>query len=296
MNKMSLLALIVALCALGLSYFQSPAHQAAKQESAYEHVMRTGILRCGYVIDPPHVIKDPNNGQISGVIPDLINEAGKLLQIKIDWAEEVGWGNTVEALRSHRVDAICTDYWMEPLEGRYVGYTMPLYFAGLAPYVRTNDTRFDKEFSKINDPAITIATTDGDVTNYIAQMSFPKSKIFSMPNMTDVSTNLLNVMTGKADIAFADIAVARRFEKNNPGALKRLMPDQPFMVFPATIALPQGDVALKTMLDSALTQLLYSGFTDRTLDHYNVPDNVTYRTAHPYRQSEQKREIPQESH
>ncbi|MDR3425225.1 MAG: transporter substrate-binding domain-containing protein [Alphaproteobacteria bacterium] len=282
--KNFLLVIVAVVIALFVQNFvlHKETLNTAKMETTYERVMRTGVLRCGYVIDPPHVVKDPNTGNLSGVIVDTMNEAGKLLQIKVDWSEEVGWGNTVEALRSGRIDAICTDYWMEPLEGRYVGYTMPLYYGALFPYVRANDARFDNGVAAANDPSVTVSTTDGEVTNFIVQMDFPKAKVLSMPNMTDAGQNLLNVSTGKADIAFEDATTGIRFDKNNPGKVKRLDPDHPLLVFPATIALPQGDLALKTMLDSALTQLVNSGFVNKMLDKYGVPPNVSFRVSHPF--------------
>ncbi len=280
MNKLSFLALAVALVALGVSL--SPQTQNAQQETAYERVIKSQTLRCGYVIDPPHVVKDPNSGAVSGIIVDTVNEAGRLLQIKVEWAEEVGWGTSVEALRSGKVDAVCTDYWMEPLEGRYVGYSMPLYYSAVSPFVRADDSRFDKDIKAIDDPSVTISTTDGEIPAYIAQTDFPKAKLLSMPNMTDISQNLLNVATKKADVTFVDVVIGKRFEKTNPGKLKRLAPERPLFVFPVTILLPQNDLALKTTLDSAFTQILNSGFIDKTLTKYGFPPDVVFRATQPY--------------
>jgi ABC-type amino acid transport substrate-binding protein len=211
-----------------------------------------------------------------------MNEAGKLLGLKVMWTEEVGWGNTVEALTSGRVDAICTDYWMEPLEGKYVGYSMPLYYAGVGIYVRADDHRFDDNLQVLNDPAVNVSTTDGEMNGVIAEEDFPKAKIVSMPNMTDGIQNLMNVATGKADVTFPDAMLGLRYSRNNPGKLKNLVPDHPIRAFPATIALPQGDLALKTTLDSAFVQLLYGGFVNKTLAKYDMPPTAVYRVARPY--------------
>ncbi len=270
------------LGAYALGALKPAASDSPIQESVYQRVMRTQTIRCGYVVDPPHVMKDANTGAMSGAIVDILNEAGKLLALKIDWTEEVGWGNTVEALKSGRIDAICTDFWMEPLEGKYVGYTMPLYYAGVGIYVRADDHRFDNNLAAISDPAITVSTTDGEMNGVIAQEDFPKAKILSMPNMTDVTQNLINVATGKADVTFPDTMMGWRFEQSNPGKLKNLVPDHPVRAFPATIALPQGDLALKTTLDSAFVQLLYGGFVVKTLEKYHMPADAVYRVARPY--------------
>ena len=222
---------------------------------------------------------------MSGTIVDIMNEAGKLLKLKVDWTEEVGWGTTVEALRSGRIDAICTDYWMEPIEGRYVGYTMPLYYGAMTVYVRADDHRFDGGIGALNDSSAILSATDGEMAGFVAQMFFPKTKIFSVPNMTALSQNLLNVATGKADFAFPDTMTGLLFERNNPGKVRRLMPD-PLFLFPVTIALPQGDVAIKTMLDTALAMLMNGGIVNKTLDKYGLSANATHRVARPY-------EVPQ---
>ncbi|MDD5586962.1 MAG: transporter substrate-binding domain-containing protein [Alphaproteobacteria bacterium] len=267
---------------LGARYLAGENGGKAARETAYERVMRTKTLRCGYVVDIPHVTKDPATGALSGVIVDVMNEAGRLLKLKVDWAEELGWGTTVEALRSGRVDAVCTDFWMEPLEGSYVGYSMPLYYGAMVVYVRADDHRFDGGLEAVNDPAVTVSVTDGEMAGFVVQEYFPKAKVLSMPNMTDVGQNLLNVASGKADVVFVDAMTGLRYERNNPGKLKRLTPDKPLLIFPATIALPQGDVALKSTLDSALAQLLNGGLVNKALEKYKLPADVTYRAAKPY--------------
>ncbi|MDR4509171.1 MAG: transporter substrate-binding domain-containing protein [Candidatus Brocadiaceae bacterium] len=40
--------------------------------------------------------------------PDCNKEIGKKLQLKIEYIEEVGWDSMIEAIKSKRVDLICT--------------------------------------------------------------------------------------------------------------------------------------------------------------------------------------------
>ena len=60
---------LIAMALLSSSAF------AADKESAYERVLRTGVLRCGYIAYPPHLIVDPATGTISGISHDIIEEA-----------------------------------------------------------------------------------------------------------------------------------------------------------------------------------------------------------------------------
>ncbi len=279
--------LLAALCGIaggqiGLWLMKSEPEGLPKKETAYERVIRTQTLRCGYVMHPPHVAKDPTTGKLSGAIVDILNEAGRLLNIKVDWTEEVGWGNSVESLQSGRVDAICTDYWMNPVEGRYVGYSMPLYYETVVAYGRADDRRFIRNLDAVNDISVTVSATDGSINGIIAQQDFPMAKISWLPNMTADLQVLTEVESGKADIAFVPVQDGLRYAQANPGKLINLTPDRPLRAFPVTIALPQSDTALKTMLDSAFVQMLYGRFVDKTLDKHGMPADAVFRVARPY--------------
>ncbi len=255
---------------------------ASIKESAYDRVMRTKTFRCGYVVHPPHVIKLSGSDKPSGVVVDVMNETGRLLDIKIDWAEELGWGTTVEAMRSGRVDGICTDFFVNPIEGRFVNYSIPFYYEAMGVYVRADDHRFDANLQTLNDPAVSFSASDGGLNYFIVTQDFPKAPIHSLPNMTGLGTNLLDVATGKADATISTTLDGVTFDRFNKGKLRNLTLETPIRAYAATIALPQGDDALKTMIDSALIQLLYGQFVNQTLDKYNLPPEGIYRVARPY--------------
>ena len=77
---------------------------AGDKESAYDRVIRTGVLRCGYFVWAPHFSVNMKDGKKSGVYYDIIEELGKSLNLKIDWSYEYTLGQQVEALK-HKADA-----------------------------------------------------------------------------------------------------------------------------------------------------------------------------------------------
>ncbi|MDR3425756.1 MAG: transporter substrate-binding domain-containing protein [Alphaproteobacteria bacterium] len=105
----SLLALVVALAALGKVYTNHAASQSqtAHKETAYERVIRTRTLRCGYALWPVVEDIDPTTKVLKGTAPDFANALAAKLDIKIKWVQEVIWGEQVEALNSGKIDAIC---------------------------------------------------------------------------------------------------------------------------------------------------------------------------------------------
>src|ERR1700722_20209029 len=60
------------------------------KESAYDRVMRTQTIRCGYVLRTPLLVKDPNTAQLSGLFYEYVENLGKALHLKIEWSEEMG--------------------------------------------------------------------------------------------------------------------------------------------------------------------------------------------------------------
>ncbi len=267
---------------LALICFAFPA-LAAERKSAYDRVMERGTLRCGYVAYAPAILIDPNTKEMSGIVHDVMEETGKLLNIKIEWAAEVGWGDTVEAIQSGRVDAICVGFWQNPAEGKLLGFTIPLWYSAVNAFVRNDDARFDKDLSALDAPDIKVATSDGEMAGIIARQDFPRAQILSLPNMTDVTQQLLAVNTKKADVTFVENYLAKDFLANNPGSLKSLTTQKPLRVFGNTIAIPQDDVRLQSMLNSAFVQILNSGQMDKILDRYEKHPGSFYRVAPPYK-------------
>src|SRR5271167_4377726 len=82
--------------------------QAQQKESLYDRVIRTGKIRCAYVIYYPDCIKDPNTGKLSGIGIEAIELIAKKLGLTAEWTEEVGWGTMMEGLQTGRYDLIAS--------------------------------------------------------------------------------------------------------------------------------------------------------------------------------------------
>lgn len=157
--------------------------QISAHENAYDRMMRSNELRCGYILYEPMVRKDPNTGAFSGIAVEITEAIGKALNIKIKWAEEVAWGTAVEGLRSNRYDALCIGFWRLPAEGKFLYYTQPFAYSLLNIIVRADDTRFDHDTTALNAPAIRLISTDGMEATRIAGRDFPRARLIELPNM-----------------------------------------------------------------------------------------------------------------
>lgn len=272
---------ILSLVLLSLSI---PAWANDIKESAYDRVMKTQTIRCGYGVAPPYVVKDINSGEVSGLFIDIVNEMGKSLNLKIDWAQEIAWDQMVLALNSKKVDAICSGLWVAASRGRSVAYTHPLIFNAVDIFVRKEDKRFDNHPEKINDPAITIAVDDGGLAEEIAKNDFPLAKILRSPQMSPATDLLMNVITKKADVTFNNASYISEFEEMNPNTLRSVKMERPIRFYHNSLAVDIHELELREMLNSAIIELESAGKIGKILDKYSSKDypDTLYRTAKPY--------------
>ncbi|QQR68969.1 MAG: transporter substrate-binding domain-containing protein [Alphaproteobacteria bacterium] len=250
---------------LGLSGQAQPVAAKAK-ESAHDRVIRTGTLRCGYALLPVLLERDPNTGAFSGVYHTLVQEVGRQTGLKIEWTEEVGFANAFDGLKSGRYDALCSPFTPTPGRARVAEFTMP--FAALPYYMysRADDRRFDRDYSKVNHPEVKVAFLEGEMAQTVQKEDFSNATGVSLTNMTDYSQVLLQVATGKADVAMTEPMVADLFIAKNPGKLQRV-PGAPVRMEPFGLVVPVGESALKSLLNTTIETMIAVGFVEKTLAH-----------------------------
>jgi polar amino acid transport system substrate-binding protein len=261
-----LLSIIASITTIYI--YPSVKSPISKSETAYERIIRTQSIQCGYVPFVPNVMKDPNTGQISGMDYEITEALGHKLGVKIVWTDEVGWATVVPGLKTGKYDAVCNADWVNPTEGREAYFSRPYYFQPLFVVTRADDTRFDKDIDAINDAGIKIASMDGDNPRFIAEEDFPKAQVFTLPDMSGMPQVFESVATGKADITFSDAYSLGDYVEHNPGKLKLTQLDHPVRIYPVGFVLPMGDERLRAMINTAMDELIYSGQIDKILKRY----------------------------
>ncbi|MFA6279250.1 MAG: transporter substrate-binding domain-containing protein [Bdellovibrionales bacterium] len=262
-TQIALTVLLSAAVAFGVVKYAVPAATSAThKETAYERVMRTGVLRCAYAPYPEFMSKDVTTNKLSGFYYDVMEEIGKRLSLKIEWTEEVGFGVAFEGLKTNRYDAVCINLSATPGRARAAEFTHPILFAPYYAYARANDTRFDGALSKINDPAITAVILEGELGQAVKEEDFPKAQMLSLPNFTDVSQSFVNVAMGKADITMAEPQAGDVYMAHNPGKIKRIE-SAPLRMQSIGISVGTGEEALKSLLNTTIDSLHSTGYIER---------------------------------
>lgn len=280
---LAVIACIVAVASIGFSLWTLRTPSAiGKSNDQSALIFSRGTLRVGYVSYPPGCIKDPNTGELSGVFVDVLEEAAENLGLKVEWTEEVGWGTMIEGLKADRYDLIGSPVWANSTRASKVDFTHPLFYSGIGAYVRSNDARFDESLNGIDSKDLRIATIDGEMSDIIASQDFQNAEKVSLPQLSDNSQLLLNVVDGKADVAFVEPYIAGLFLKSHPGSLKNITFDQPLRVFPNCMMLRQENIALRRALDVAIMELINVGRVNELLEKYAGGESYFYPTVKSY--------------
>lgn len=236
---------------------------AADKESAYERVIRTGTIRCGYMLWSPILSKDAETGAFSGVGYDVMTEVAKRLGMKIDWTEEAGMDVILQGAQNGRYDMVCTPLYANSSRGKISYFSTPLYFSPVYVVTRANDNRFDKDQAVLNDPQYKLAMLDGEITAILGPQHFPKVTPHNIPQLQGYSFVLKDVDLGKADATIADIMTVMDYNKNNVEKLKFL--SKPLAVNAVAFPLPR-DGDFKQMMDTVFHEMIYDGWFENLLD------------------------------
>jgi len=275
-------AIVAGVVAFGVTGIRGD-NSATSGDSAYGTVVSSKTIRCGYVPYPPGLIKDPNTGEMQGIFADAIEASAADLGYTIDWTEEVGWGTMIEGLDAGRYDAICSPVWANSTRAQFAEFTQPLFYSGIGVYVRANDDRFDGNLSAINDDGVTLATIDGEMTSIIADQDYPAAQRAALPQNSDVSQVLLNVLENKADVTFVEPYIAEEFMASRPESLRNISSDRPVRIFPNTMMVAKGNYELKGLMDVMIAEMANSGRLDRLISEYDIGSGTFYPAALPYR-------------
>jgi ABC-type amino acid transport substrate-binding protein len=285
-HLLTLAASVIIAFLLIQSYL--PRGQAvASQESVYERVLRTGVIRCGYRSWEPNVVKDPNTGELSGIVYDVTMEMAKRLSLKVDWVEELGATDFITALQTERIDLMCYGIWPSAPRARGVDFVAPIYFDVVQPFVQIGERRFDNNVAAINDPTVVVGVIDGSPGSAIAKVDFSNAKIAALTEMHNGADLFLELATGKVDVIFSDLYSAHRYMALHPNKIRQVLTEQPIRIYGASMAIKKNQEALKSMLFYTLEEMRYAGVIEKIIQKHEKYPGSFYRTAKPYQSAKE---------
>lgn len=252
------------------------------QNVAFNRVMQTRILRCAYVNWAPMLSRDPNTGIVSGVWYEYMNELARSLDMRVEWTQELNASAYPTDMNSGQYDLECTGGWQTAEIGKSAEYTVPMFYFPVVAVVRDGDCRFDQSLAFINDPMIRVVTIDGDLSQSILRSNYSSAFMVNLPKSgNEIERQFTEIESGRADVAFLNLAVAKDYMAQNPGKFKAIT-HMPVQVIPANISVGANEFRLTNMLNTASQNLANSGFMNALLDKYDPNQQAFYRVTRPY--------------
>lgn len=259
-----------------------PAKAPQSQETAFDRVLRTNTLRCGYYTYTPVTIKDPNTGKLTGLSVDMMDYFSEKTGIKVEWTEEVTFGNWVQGLQAGRFDAVCTPVWPDIARARVTKFSKPFLYTDFLPIVRADDARFSDNLEDFNKSDITIGAMDGDTSLTIGKAAFPKAKFSVLPETGDYSVLLQELIEKKIDMVPWERNSAYQFNLRNPGKIKVVKTKEPLGLMPSELAVAPKERDLMDFLNALIEDMQNTGEMKRLLDKWVPVPGIVLYTAKPY--------------
>jgi len=252
-------------------------------KSALDKIIATREIKCGYLVYSPYIRRDPNTGKLSGIFYDMMEQIGKNANLKINWAEEVGFQSIFPSLDNNHFDVFCGGLWPNSTRAMAASFSVPAFYSLITAWVRA-----DSDLKNLEDirhhKDLKIATIDGAIEDLITRADYPDFSRTSLPELSPFAQNAENIITHKADVLFAEPAFMAEFMAKNPGTLRALDPEHPVRIYSNTLAVKRGDFVTKEFLDHAIEEMVYSGQIDKILAHYEPVPNAFPRLAKPYKE------------
>ena len=242
-----------------LSLFILLLSAPAFAESAYDRVMKSGKIRCGYGTADPLIVFDFDKNAPQGVVVDLMENIASKISLELEWPEETGWANMPTALDNGRIDVACSTLWNDPGRGRLVAFTDPVFYTVLHAYVKEGSSFNFQSVEEMNNPDIRISVQDGDFTHHLAKRLFPKAQHIAISSTNAWNDVLTQVTLGKADVVVISNSSIVGFNQNNDIKLTRVELDEPVTVYGNSFAVSIHETALKEVLNTAVRTLIQTG-------------------------------------
>lgn len=277
-----LIVLILTATVSSCNFGTNKNNGSAEKQSLYENVIKSGQIRVGYISYPPSYIVNPDGSQ-SGIFHEVMEEVGKNLGLKINYTKEVTWDGMIQDLKENKVDMIVTGIWPTTQRGKQADFAAPLFYSVVKAYTYYGNNQFDNNLSRINDTKVKISTIDGEMTQIIAAMDFPKAKQVPVTQLGGVPQVLLEIRDKKADVTFVEPYLAMEFMEKNPNSIREIEGVSALRVFPNCMMLPKGEEEFKSTINIALQELINNGYVDKIISKYEKYPHSYYRALPQYK-------------
>lgn len=255
------------------------ARQDRGKSEAFMRVMTFGAVRCGYVPIYPYIYKDSETGAVTGPMSNLMGNAVKTLNYRVDWIEEDAQGDIAASLNEGKYDAFCGVLPnVEGLADR-MSVTKPILEIPYYIYVRVGDDRF-QSLDDVNRPDVTVLEIKDDFSSLIREKHLPNASVLHIPGGSSLNDKLRLFESGRGDVLTYDPMMIFSYQRENPDTIERLN-NLLLERIPIVYATGIYEDGLRDILDLNIYTLNVMDATDSILLEYDIPADILARQPNP---------------
>lgn len=243
--------------------FFLPKQEATAAADRLEEVKKRGVLRCGYMEYPPYIHKDPMSGKVGGVIVDLMQEAARVSELKVEFVYETTWATALDDVNLGRFDVVCGSLWHSTKRAREALITEPWGYAIVTYYknAKTDKTLDNGIFNALDGTyeAMLLTRLYGD-------------RLQTLPDSVSYADSMRSVAQGKYDFMLAEDYVVHEYNKNNPDLPLIRVDDGRRYYMPWVFIVGKNQFGLLHFVNAALKEIRFSGAADEVWRKHNTQE------------------------
>ncbi|HEX6291421.1 MAG TPA: basic amino acid ABC transporter substrate-binding protein [Herpetosiphonaceae bacterium] len=215
---------------------------------------------------PPMESVDRNSNQIVGFDVDLMNEIGKLINIKPEF-QNAAFDTIFTALQSKQFDAVVSSATITDERKKIVAFSEPYIEVGQVVVVRADDTKINGAADLGSGALVGVQT---GTTGEEAAGTEAKVADNNLKRYPTIDLAFAELANNTIDAVVADNPTVANYISQEQYKDKLKIVGEAFTTESYGIAVQQGDTELLNAINAALAQLKENGTIDQLKQKYNI--------------------------
>jgi ABC-type amino acid transport substrate-binding protein len=267
---------LIAIVLSGAAFFKGGSGLSGSTDTLAK-IIRTKQMDVCVAEWPPASIKDAKTGEYTGHDIEAYQMIAKEIGAKIVF-HDTTFGDMPAAIQSGVCD-MGTSLFIKISRASAVDFTQPILYSGDSALVMRGNTRFNS-ISDINKAGVKVAVATGESGNIFATTFLDKATIIPIDvGSSDQARFMLEVSSGRADIAIADTNTITRYADAHPET-QAIFVTKPLDLNPDAFPVRAGDTKLQRFLDNSILSLKVSGQWQALQEKYGahwLQQNIPYQ-------------------
>lgn len=266
---------LAAICAgftLAAGVQAGSAAEHWEDSPTIQKIKSEGVLRAGVAIAAPAVFKDPQSGELEGIVIQIGKQAAERLGVEFEVAE-TGWDTIIAGLQANKYDVALAGLFETPQRQEVVDF-VTIGEEGIAFLVSKDNAELNTA-EDLNQDGVTIATVTGSGSEQMIKDNFGNSEIKSVISATGGSgAPPEEVIAGRVDAAQFDAVLALAYQERFPD-LKVVPADafeKPLFPTPIGVGIRKGDPVFQAFLQSVVDELQEQGQIQTWREQWSKPE------------------------